>query len=665
MTYGGFTGKILRVDLSSGDIKTLNTFDYVPDFIGGIGIGYRILWDETNENTTEWSPENCLIFNAPPVCGTPAPSSGRSELVGFAPQSYPKPWAAHSGMGGDFGPKLKFAGYDAIVIIGKSDSPKYLFVSEESVQIENADYLWGMASYSAQDSLTTRYGEDASVICIGPAGENLVRWATIESKTENVFGQGGFGAVMGDKKLKAIVVKPGNHRINIANPDALIKEVTKVNKAISPVRVLSFPTLTDHKRFTQRRVSPSWGSCTAGSLNDGQAPTCPQSYYSKVPLKYTGFGSVSTSMHCIGGACGKMFDVAQNTEVAIEANHLTDQLGLNQWELATNIYFFLSKCVKAGKISKIMGDPITEKMMSSDTAIKWFKAVAYREGEGDLWAEGACRAADALNLTSIATTTHKHGYGPHWDGRHQQLIHYPVWVVSAMLWALTGKDPYNSAHGYVRFYPTFVKEWAPSGIGSGKDGALSRDGQSVLPYRQFLEPGAKIYGAQYANHGWDEPELGYVDKEYVVRWHVFRSIMLCSIPACDFTFPILYDPNKSDMVGYIDAELNMYNAVVGTEWTLDDMHEACERVSNLERAIQVRQGRTRATDESVIPYFEEPSNWPKEPQNLDVNQFSDLLDRYYNLRGWDKNSGIPKRDTLERCGLKNIADELSKLGKLP
>ena len=127
---GGYVGKILRVDLTTGTVSKLNTMNYVPQFIGGIGLGYKLLWDEIKEGTTEWSPENVVIFTSGPCCGTPVPTSGRAEVIGLAPQGYPIPWAAVSGFGGDFGPKMKFAGYDAIIITGKATSPKYLLVSE-------------------------------------------------------------------------------------------------------------------------------------------------------------------------------------------------------------------------------------------------------------------------------------------------------------------------------------------------------------------------------------------------------------------------------------------------------------------------------------------------------------------------------------------------------
>jgi aldehyde:ferredoxin oxidoreductase len=684
--YGGYVGKILRVDMSTGRTETISTWDYVPDYIGGIGLGYKILWDETNENTTEWSPENALIFACGPCSGTPTPTAARAEVIGMAPQGYPIPWAAVSGFGGDFGPKMKFAGYDAIAIVGKAETPKYLFVSEEGVELQDGDNLWGLTSYATQDALAAKHGEDVAVVCIGPAGENRVRWATIQSRSENAAGQGGFGALMGDKKLKAIVVKPGSVKVKVANPQKLLEEVKKVSAEICPAGQhkrpiggddLPFSTTKEKGRYGVRHQSCAYSGCTGGANSTWDLPR----YYSKVPLKYTGTGTVSGVMYCVGNCAPWLLnDDWGNTEVNVEFNKLCDQLGLNVWEMFAGMGWFWQHCQNEGKLPEIMGEKIELNKngpavypkkdrwvgVQPEFAVKFIRAVAYREGEGDIWAEGTPRAADKLGLSDLSWKTHKHGYAPHWDGRHLQHIKYPVWVVSALGWATQGRDPYDQQHGYVERYTSHITEWAPYGEGQGKEGALSWFDTKTISYREACEAGAKIYGAAHANDGWDKPELGYVDKEYVATWHERRAIIKSSVPVCDRQFPFLFDSDKPDRVGDIDAEVRLFNAVVGTDWTLDDMHKACERVFNVMRAIHVRQGRTRAHDESIIPYFTQPANWADEagPQTIDEDKFRDLLTRYYKLHGWDTAKGWPTRAKLASLGLNDVAEGLDKVGKL-
>ncbi len=684
---GGYAGKILRVNMSTGRMRELNTWKYVPDFIGGIGLGYKLLWDETNENTTEWSPENALIFASGPCCGTPVPTSGRAEVIGIAPQGYPIPWAAVSGFGGDFGPKMKFAGYDAIVIVGKAAKPKYLIISEDGAKLLDGEHLWGMTSYTTQDAVAAKHGDDVAVVCCGPAGENRVRWATIQSRSENAAGQGGFGAVMGDKKLKAISIKPGSYKVKIAKPDELIKEVVKVSAEICPAGQHKLPMVDDDYpysatkgkgRYGVRHQSCAYAACTGGGKDDHDLPR----YFSKVPTKYTGDGTVSGVMYCVGQCSPWLLDNDWgNVERSVEFNKLCDQLGLNVWEIFAGMGWFWQNCQNAGKLPRLMGEkmelnkngpaiyPKTDRHvgLSSKLGVKFLRAVANREGEGDIWAEATPRAADKLGLTDQAWKTHKLGYAPHWDGRYLQHVKSPVWIVSALGWATQGRDPYDQQHGYVERYTSHVTEWAPFGEGKGKKGHPSWFGTKTISYREACKAGAKIYGARYANDGWDKPELSYVDKEYVATWHERRAIMKSSVPVCDRQFPFLYDADAPDNIGDTDAEVRLFNAVVGTNWTLDDMHKASERVFMVMRALHVRQGRTRAHDESVIPYFEQPANWPEEPapQKLDAKKFRELLERYYELHGWDKATGRPTRAKLIELGLRDVADGLAKIGKLP
>lgn len=678
MKYGGYVGKILRVDLSTGNITTLDTGRYVPQFIGGIGLGYKLLWDETNENTTEWSPENPLIFTTGPISGTPAPTSSRSEVIGLAPAGYPIPWGAVSGFGGDFGPKLKFAGYDAVVVVGKAATPKYLYISEDKVEIRDGQFLWGMTTFTTQDALARKHGDEVAVACIGPAGENKVRWSVILSRDENAAGQGGYGALMGDKKLKAVVVKPGKVKVEVADPEQLLKDVVKISREICPAGQHELPIPEDKDRYGVRHQSCAWAACTGGA----QPLYDLVRYYSKVPRKYTGIGSVSGACYCVGTVSAWLLDNDfSQVERMVEFNKLCDELGLNVWEMFAGMGWFWQNAHHAGRLPKILGEvvklnpkgpavyPKEDRSVGAtpEFAVKFMKAIAYREGEGDIWAEGTPRAADKLGLSDLVWKTHKHGYAPHWDGRYLQHVHSPVWIVSALGWATQGRDPYNQQHGYVERYTSHVTEWAPFGEGKGKEGFPSWFGDKTISYREACAAGAKIYGAPNANEGWDNPALSYVDKEYVATWHERRAIMKSSITVCDRQFPLLYDSKQPDKIGDTEAELRLFNAVVGTNWTLDDMHKACERVFNVMRAIHVRQGRTRSHDESVIPYFTQPANHPDEPapQVIDVQKFKELLDNYYKLHGWDTSTGWPTRAKLEECGLGDVARELAGLGKLP
>ena len=170
--------------------------------------------------------------------------------------------------------------------------------------------------------------------------------------------------------------------------------------------------------------------------------------------------------------------------------------------------------------------------------MKWWRSVAYRQGEGDVWAEGTPRAANILGIDD-AWKTHKHGYGPHWDGRYQHFVRNPVWIVSALTWATHARDAFDHEHDYPERYPSFVKDWGRT---------TSSWGTPALPYAQMCDLGRQLYQSffpqgKYFNEGWDSAtaQYKYTDKEYVSITHAYRGIIKDSVPACDRNYPLLYD----------------------------------------------------------------------------------------------------------------------------
>jgi len=202
---GGWTGKLLRVDLSDGSTREQDSLPLTP-YIGGRGFGARLAWDELEAGIGAFDPGNLLMFLAGPLTGTTAPFSGRGEVCGLGPQGWPVEWFTRSGMGGHWAPEMKYAGYDGVVIKGQAEKPVYLWLHDGKAELKDAAHLWGLGTYETQQRLLAEHGRQVKVVAIGQAGERLSRIAIINSETESAAGQGGFGAVMGAKKLKAIVV---------------------------------------------------------------------------------------------------------------------------------------------------------------------------------------------------------------------------------------------------------------------------------------------------------------------------------------------------------------------------------------------------------------------------------------------------------------------------
>jgi aldehyde:ferredoxin oxidoreductase len=233
VTEFGYAGEILKIDLSKQEITRLKTADYSDRFLGGRGIAAKIYWDVTTPNTMALDENNCMIFITGPVAGFTRFSGCRWQICGKSPEMEPEAFS-YANLGGSWGAWLKYAGYDGIVVIGKASNPVYVYIdSEGKVEIRNADHLWGQNTLKTQEILQNEHGKDARVLSIGPAAENLVTFATILA-AENASGSSGFGAVMGFKRLKAIVVKAGSKkRAEAADPkylQSLAKQVYEINK---------------------------------------------------------------------------------------------------------------------------------------------------------------------------------------------------------------------------------------------------------------------------------------------------------------------------------------------------------------------------------------------------------------------------------------------------
>jgi len=204
-TKGGWAGKVLRVDLSTGRIWTEDTIEKYKDYLGGTGIGYKVIWDEVPAGTKPFDPANKIIFAVGPLAGTGAPSSGRTAITTLWPTCWPKPLVASGHMGGHFAAELKYAGYDALIIEGKAERPVWLSIADKKVEIKDARGLWGEGIRRATYEIHQLMGPEACVAAIGQAGENLVPMSVVMNSVSH--SAGGAGGIMGSKNLKAVAVR--------------------------------------------------------------------------------------------------------------------------------------------------------------------------------------------------------------------------------------------------------------------------------------------------------------------------------------------------------------------------------------------------------------------------------------------------------------------------
>ncbi|MBS7609158.1 hypothetical protein KEJ19_01120 [Candidatus Bathyarchaeota archaeon] len=624
-TYG-WVGRILRVDLGSGRIWSQDTMPYAKDFIGGRGIAARIAWEELKPGIDAFDPENRLIFMTGPLTGTLAPTSGgRLVVCGAAPQAYPKTHYTRSNMGGFWGAELKYAGFDGIVIQGASDRPVYLWIEDGKAEILDAKELWGRDTFETQRILFRKHGLGTRVACIGPAGENLVRIAVIHSEIENAAGQGGFGAVMGSKKLKAIAIR-GKDKVAIARPKEFLEACEYVKK------------IAQTSRGPPPRPDPKCKACSMSCTVQG----CGLQIYKDVQgfvfaRRYNG------GVHCASPAMLRLVP----WEAGFEAAQVANLMGVNHWEIVLGLGPFwagwLKRLREAGYVKdEDLSIPLDE-ILGFDSGEFWTRLIlkiAYKEGFGRVLAEGIARAADILGKGKEFSPHVAHGFITHWDGHFFGSPRFPYWIVSALNWATESRDP--NVHGYAQE----IEYWW-------------RGGKGPITMDQIKAIGKRLYGSEKAV----ALESGYDYKAQPTIWHENNDCIKDSLLTCDQIFPIIFSHTSPDGFGDTGADALLFRTATGIEMDEYELRRVGERIFNLERAIAIREGRRRRDDEQVIPYFMKPD---RQGIGLDEEKFRRLMDEFYELRGWDVETGIPTKRKLEELGLGDVAEGLEKaIGRLP
>lgn len=649
----GWRNRVLRIDLSAGRIWAQETAPYVPDFVGARGLAARILWEEYPEPVGAFDPRNPLMVMPGALTGTRSPYSGRTNVCAFSPQCSPYTWFSHASIGSDWGAQLKQAGYDGIVVTGASETPVQILIRDDEVSILPADDLWGLDTLETQERTKAAFGKHVKTLTIGPAGERLSRIATIQTASTSVAGQGGFGAVMGSKLLKAISVI-GSERVPVADPERLQALYRAVGDEVRSTRQRQ--RMIDHineqlakEGGGRARVYPCTHAC----------PTPCSTYLSDVQgcvfnRKWSG-GLACVSGIFRGGMRHWLYDWDLGFRGGFEINMHANRMGLNHWDILVGIVPWLRSCEKHGLISEINGRP-----MDWNSVEWWAKLIddmALRRGMGDALAEGGWRAAPMLGLGEEIVRRYYTGWGysGHWDGHAAfvNMIFFPFWVVGAIHWAMDTRDPASSTHGYVQN----AIYWSPA-----SDFRLS---DVEVTWEHMMGVGEKLYGRADAF----DPRSGYEGKAIPGYKHAVRSIMKDTLPTDDQVFPLMFSHNTEDrfsrvgdMAGW-DVDAALLRAGTGLDWDTPAFEHAAERVLNLERAITIRHwGRDRKLDERVIPSFEYDENWinPEtcERRALDRAQFDRVMDEYYRLRRWDVRTGWPTREKMGELGLGAMYDPM-------
>jgi aldehyde:ferredoxin oxidoreductase len=618
--FGGH-GKILRVDLSQSKVSSEEIPQSLFDkFLTGAGLATHYLYHEVPKGADPLGAENELILMTGALTGTKAPSTGRFNWVFKSPLT--GIWA-QSNSAGFWGVDFKRTGYDGIIFQGISPKPVYLVVEEDKAELRDAEHLWGKSVSETTKRIKEELGQKFNVDCIGIAGENQVRYASIMNDLHRAAGRCGGGAVMGSKRLKAIAVS-GRKTVKLANPTAFA-EVSKkqfelldqhmfkvalesfgTNVVIDMVNVRGgfptrnwqtgvFPQLDEiNAQALSEKVLVETKGCFACPLNCGRRTEIRKGKYKGTRGEGPEYESVGT----LGGQCQ-----VTDMEAITMAHYLCDNYGLDTISTGASIAFAM-ECYEKGILTKSDTDGLELKFGDPDVVIELVHKIAKREGIGDFLAEGTRRMSQKLGRGTEKFAMHVKGLElPAYDSRAVQ--------ITGLAYAVANRGG-DHITAYIQG-PTFLD----------------------IPF--LCVPDSQIKDVNVADPG--EVHV-LVDLENVMT-------ALDTLGACKFMGFCVAAEEWVELVAHC----------LGREFTYDDMVKLGERAYNLARVFNVREGVTRADDTLPPRLLEEPL--PEGPAAGKVNEnLPAMLDRYYELRGWDKVTGKPTPEKLRELGLEEYIPDI-------
>lgn len=593
----GWVGKILRVNLTDGTIKkeNLNIKDATL-YLGARGLGSKIMMEEVDPKIEPFDSGNKLIFMTGPLTGTLAACPGRYEVVTKAPLTGT---IGASNSGGHFGPELKFSGYDGIIFEGKSNKPVYLYINDDEVELRNADFLWGKTVFETTDELLEETMEDARVACIGPAGEKKVLFATIMNDKHRAAGRSGLGAVMGSKKLKAVVVR-GTNSVKVAKPGEFMETCKDARKKLKehPVTgeglaVYGTEVLVNILNQTQALPTRNWrdgGYFKDADDTSGEALTEKYLVRNKGcfgcsigcgritrikdgPFKGFGEGPEYEAGWAYGADCG-----VKDLAAISKANFICNELGLDPITMGSTIACAMEMYEKEILTKEELGRELP--FGDAESIVEFTKMTGLREGFGNVMAEGSYRMAEKLGHPELSMSVKK-----------QEMPAYDARGVQGM-----GLEYATSNRGgcHVRGYLTSPE---------------------VLGIPEKLDP------------------LATTDKAVWLKTFQDLTGVIDSAGICLFTSFAIGLPEISSML----------RSALGLDYSDEDILQIGERIWNLEKIFNIEAGFTSKDDNLPPRLLKEPLT--SGPAKGKVVELDIMLKEYYEVRGWNK-EGVPTKEKL-------------------
>ena len=602
----GWQGNYLHVNLTKNK-AVVKTYDaiFAFNYLGGRGFAAKILWDQLKPGTDPLSPENKLVFATGPLTGFGLPNSGKLIIASKSPLTG---GYGDGNIGTNAAVVMRKAGYDGVIIEGKAKTPIFLHLKENVAEFVDAKDFWGLNSFETEQRLKPLYERTAGIISIGPAGENLVKFATVVSQEGRSGGRPGMGAVMGSKNLKAVVFE-GSGILSAAHP----KEFKELSSE-SYREVMTKPGFEFWKRQgTMSTIEWSQENCALPTLNfrEGVFDEATEiGGYAMEKIKISNRGCPQCNMTC--GNIVKDSD-RKESEVDYEnvamlgsniglgnlgqvaaLNRVADELGMDTISLGNVLGFIMEASERKLIPEKILWGKFKDtKALVND--------IAYRRGLGGTLAEGVRYTADKIGSESRDWAMHVKGL---------EISAYDCHAAPAMALSY-GTCPVGAHHK-----DAWIIGWE-------------------------IEYGRDSYG---------EEKVAKLVETQQLRGGVFEALTLCRFPNVQLGLELEWYPK-------------FLIATTGMDLSWGTLNQIADRTSTLIRAFWVREFGKNWTREMDVP----PTRWFKEPlkkgplkgSKLDEDKFNGMLNKYYRKRGWDER-GIPRKSTLKRFGLGDQADQLSK-----
>lgn len=618
-----YTGKVLYIDLNnkSYHIEPLER-EYIENYIGGRGLNMCRLYELTGPDTNPLSPDNPLIFGVGPLNGTLFPGASRFNVSAKSPLTG---ILGDSNAGGFFGPELKYAGFDQVILLNKSDKPIYIFIHNDKVEFKPASHIWGKDIWETYSTVINELG-DARVqaACIGPAAENGVKFAGIFTNLVRAAARTGMGTVMASKNVKALAVR-GTNPVKVYNPESFMELIHQLNNDIFnhheyKIRCWLGTTklvtgLNDIGGMATRHFKTGRFEYAADVSGETLASTiktkskacfsCPipcSRFYRITDGPYAGLASEGPEYEGLAGFSSRIG--VKDMHAALKAIDICNRMGIDVIS-ASECISFAMECLERGIINSGEADGLDLTWGNEDAVFELLEKIVSREGFGDVLADGVRKAAEKI-------------------GRGSEEIAFHV----------KGLEIFQAD-------PRAIKGYA-LGNAVASRGADHLRSEPSFEFTQNGEEGLRRYGAAESAF-----RLEYKGKGRLVKHYEELAALADCLNACKNTIV------NMEVLDF-DRAARILTCAVGQNISGIQIQRACERIVNLERLYLVREGIRRKDDYLPKRFLEEPLPPDSGPSAGSVVELEPMLDEYYAARGWNIETGIPTEAKLEELNLADI-----------